>query len=68
MTRQMLLLTGLALISGCSEPIDTSFQRELDRAAQDRGIPPLPVLRSDEPRVYRAAKLADPFYPNDLRR
>ena len=65
MKRRILLLTGIALIAGCSGPVDTSFKRELDRAAQDRGMPPLPMLRSDEPRVYRAAKLADPFYPSD---
>ena len=62
------LSIALALIAGCSEPVDTSFKHELDKAAQERGIPPLPMLKSDPSRVYRGARLADPFYPSDSKR
>jgi Tfp pilus assembly protein PilP len=56
-------LTTVALIAGCSQPVDARFKEELDRAAQERGMSPLPTLRLEEARAYGAARLPDPFYP-----
>jgi Tfp pilus assembly protein PilP len=74
MRRSVSLLIVLASVVGCSQRVDSQLKQELDQAAaqardkRSTMILPAPqVLRSGKPPGYGAAKLPDPFYPNETK-
>jgi type IV pilus assembly protein PilP len=62
--RRCVLLAAMLSLAACGdgEPDLRQELRELSTNLRGR-VDPLPAVRPSEPAVYRAARLPDPFYP-----